>query len=169
MPRKPFIGKLISIAYTDRKEPIYGFVIDYNEEWTLMKYNPVDYVIDGYILLRHKNLKGMRYSEEEKFREKVIRLKGLKPTHAETIPMNDLKTIVEYLTEHVGVFQFYTKSEKATYLGKLESIDSKRMSIRFFTPNGKWGGRMPFRPGDVRIIKFDTDYINSLKLLQKLT
>ncbi len=32
-------------------------------------------------------------------------------------------------------------------------------------PKGKWEGQMKFRNGDIRVIEFDTDYINSLKLV----
>ena len=32
-------------------------------------------------------------------------------------------------------------------------------------PKGKWEGQMKFRIGDIRTIEFDTDYINSLKLV----
>ena len=32
-------------------------------------------------------------------------------------------------------------------------------------PKGKWVGQMKFKVGDIRTIEFDTDYINSLKLV----
>jgi len=44
MNRRKYIGKLISIRYNDRPTPIFGFVIDYNDEWTLLRYNPTDYI-----------------------------------------------------------------------------------------------------------------------------
>ena len=47
MTMKKYIGQLMSIKYTDRPTAIKGFVIDYNDGWTLLEYNPVDYVIDG--------------------------------------------------------------------------------------------------------------------------
>jgi hypothetical protein len=165
MKKKKHINQLISIKFTDRKSDFNGFVMDYNDDWTLMKYNPVDYVMDGYVLLKHKNIEGLRHSSEEKFREKVIKLKGLVPTEKEMIPINDLETILKFLTKKFGVFQFYTKSEKACYVGRLISIDSKQLVIDFLDPKGKWTGEMEFRPDDIRVIEFDTDYINSLKLL----
>lgn len=167
MKKEKFINKLISLKYSDRKEAIYGFPIDYNDDWTLLKYNPGDYVIDGYRILKHKNIEGFRYSVEEKFREKVIRLKGLEPTEKEIVPITDLETILKFLTKKFGVFQFYTKSETACYLGRLISIDSKQLVIDFLDPKGKWSGKMKFRPGDIRVIEFDTDYINSLKLISR--
>jgi hypothetical protein len=163
--KKKHIGQLVSVKFTDRKTPIYGVVVDYSDAWTLMKYNPVDYIIDGYIIFRHKNIEGFRRNTEEKWREKVIKLKGLQPTDKEIIPLTDLETILKYLTDNIGVFQVYTKSETACYLGRLKSVDNKELVMDNLSPKGKWDGQMKFRTGDIRTIEFDTDYINSLKLV----
>lgn len=165
MKGQTFLKQLISLKFTDRKEIISGYVIDYNDSWTLMKYNVVDYIIDGYVIVRHKNIGGFKRDSDEKFVEKVLQLKGLEPTDDEKIPLTNLKTILEYLTDNFGVFQFYTKSGKACYIGRLISLDTKELVIESLTTRGKWNGQMTFRPKDIRVIEFDTDYINSLKLV----
>ncbi len=165
MKKKKHIGQLVSVKFTDRKTPIYGFVVDYNDDWTLMKYNPVDFVIDGYIIFRHKNIQGFRRDTDEKWREKVIGLKGLKSTDKEIVPITDLESILKYLTDTFGVFQVYTKSESACYVGRLKSIDNRDLLMDSLSPKGKWEGQMKFKIGAIRIIEFDTDYINSLKLV----
>lgn len=130
-----------------------------------MKNNPVDYIIDGFIVFRHKNIEYLRRGADEKWIEKVINLKGLQPTHKDSIPLTDLETILKYLTDNFGVFQVYTKSETACYLGRLKSIDNKQLVMDKLNPKGKWSGQIKFRTGDIRVIEFDTDYINSLKLV----
>lgn len=165
MKKKKHIGQLVSVKFTDRKTPIYGYVVDYNDDWTLMKYNPVDYIIDGYIIFRHQNIEGFRRAQDEKWREKVINLKGLQPTDKDIIPLNDLETILKYLSDIFGVFQVYRKSETSCYLGRLKSIDTKELIMDDLSPKGKWKEQMKFRAGDIRVIEFDTDYINSLKLV----
>jgi hypothetical protein len=167
MKNKKHIGELVSVKFSDRKNPVAGFVIDSNEDWTLLKYNTADYVMDGYIIYRHKNIEGIRREEEEKFREKVIKLKGLAPSPKEKTPLTDLPAILKYLTKKFGVFQFYTKSEKACYLGRVNSIDDKILVLDFLNPKGKWDGKMKFKLNEIREIEFDTDYINSLKLVSK--
>ena len=165
MKKKKHIGQLVSVKFTDRKTPIYGYVVDYNDDWTLMKHNSGDYIIDGYIIFRHKNIEGFRRDTDEKWREKVINLKGLQTTDKEIIPLTDLETILKYLTDNFGVFQVETKSETACYLGRLKFIDKKELVIDYLNPKGKWDGQMKFRTSDIRVIEFDTDYINSLKLV----
>ena len=165
MKSQIFLKQLISLKFTDRKEIISGYVIDYNDDWTLMKHNVVDYIIDGYVIVRHKNIDGFKRDSDEKFVEKVLKLKGLEPTDEEKIPLTELKTILEYLNDNFGVFQLYTKSEKACYIGRLISLDSKELVIESLSIRGKWDGYMTFRPRAIRVIEFDTDYINSLKLV----
>ena len=94
MNTKKYIGQLISIKYTDRPTPIFGFVIDYNDDWTLMKYNPVDYIIDGFIIVRHKNIEGFRRSTIEKFKEKVITLKRQHLSDIKNFPLTNLETML---------------------------------------------------------------------------
>ena len=167
MNKKKYIGQLVSIKYSDRPTPISGFVIDYNDEWTLLKYNPVDYVIDGYIILRHKNIEGFRRDAEEKFREKVIMLKKQHLPGITDQPLTDLETILSSLTKRYGIFQLDLKTEKSCYLGKFKSFTKRKLTIDYLNPKGLWTKQMQFRPNDIRTIEFDTDYINSLKLVSK--
>lgn len=167
MTKRKYIGKLISIRYNDRPTPIFGFVIDYNEEWTLLRYNPFDYVIDGYIILRHKNVKGFQRGTEEKFREKVIMLKKKHLLDISDIPISDIETILTFLTKRYGVFQFDLKTEKVCYLGKLKTFTKGKLTIDYLNPKGVWTKQMQFRPNDIRTIEFDTDYVNSLRLISE--
>jgi hypothetical protein len=167
MNKKKYLGQLISIHYNDRPTPIYGFVIDYNEDWTLLKYNPVDYIIDGYIILRNKNIESFQRDANEKFREKVIMLKKQHLPDFKEFPLTDLLAILSNLTKKYGLFQFELKSEKACYLGKLKTLTKGRLTIDYLNPKGIWTKQMQFRPNDIRTIEFDTDYINSLKLVSK--
>lgn len=169
MPKKKYIGKLISIKYTDRTSPIYGFVIDYNDDWTLMKYNCCDFEIDGYIILRNKNIQGFRREEGERFKEKVIILKGQHKSNITNFPLTSLEDILSHITEVYGIFKFELKSESSCYLGKLKSLIKGRLTIDYLNPRGIWSKEMYFRPNDVRTIEFDTDYINSLKLVSNKT
>lgn len=164
---KKYIGKLVSIKYTDRPNPFFGIVVDYTPDWTLMKLNPCDYCIDGYVILKHKNIEGFNRDQNVRFKEKVIKLKGEDLPVVKNFPLVDLETILSYITKKYGVFAFYLKSEKACYLGNLRSFTKNKLTINYVNPKGIWTKQIHFRPGDIRTIEFDTDYINSLKLVSK--
>lgn len=167
MKQKKFLGKLISVKFTDRKTPLSGLIIDYNDQWTLMKSNPVDYMIDGYIIFKHKNVEGFCRDEDEKFKEKILRLKGIEIEKKDLFPITDLSTILTGLTKKYSIFRLDKKSEKVCYVGRFKSLDNKQLIIKTLDTKGKWDGQKIFKPDDIRIIEFNTDYLNSLKLLLK--
>jgi hypothetical protein len=160
-----YLRQLISIVFEDQKEIFNGFLIDWTEDWILLKNNPVDFIIDGYTILKNKNVKSVIQDEDFEFIEKVIKLKGLKTSAKEIIPLNDLPSIINFLATKYEIFQIATKSDKAVYLGKLIELNEEELIIDFLGTEGKFDGEMSFKINKIRVIEFDTDYINSLKLI----
>src|SRR3970040_2846549 len=113
-----YLRQLISIAFEDQKEIFTGFLIDWTEDWILLKNNPVDFIIDGYTILKNKNVKAIIQDKDHEFTERVIKLKGLKTSAEEIIPLKDLSSIIHFLANKYRIFQIATKSDKAVYLGK---------------------------------------------------
>ena len=106
------LRQLISIEFEDKKEIFTGFLIDYSDDWILLRNNPVDFIVDGYVLLKNKNIKSIHRDEDHEFTEKVIRLKGVKTNAEDIIPIKDLASIVTYLDKKYGIFQISKKSSK---------------------------------------------------------
>lgn len=160
-----YLRQLISIEFEDKKEIFTGFLIDWTEDWILLKNNPVDFIIDGFTILKNKNVKSIIQDKDHEFTEKVIKLKGLKTSAEEIIPLKDLSFIIHFLANRYEIFQIATKSDKAVYLGKLMELNDEELIIDFLGPEGKFEGEMSFKQNKIRVIEFDTDYINSLKLI----
>jgi len=160
-----YLRQLVAIEFTDKKEIFTGFLIDYSDEWILMRNNPVDYIIDGFLILRNKNIEAVHRDQDLEFTEKVIRLKGLKTNAEDIIPIRDLASIINYITNKYGIFQIAKKSAKSAYLGKLIELNDEELTIDFLDTKGQFGGELSFNPSKIRVIEFDTDYINSLKLV----
>lgn len=160
-----YLRQLITIEFEDKKEIFSGFLIDWTEDWILLKNNPVDFIIDGYTILKNKNLKAIIQQKEHEFTERVIKLKGLKTSSAEIIPLKDVSTILYFLASKYEIFQIATKSDKAVYLGKLLELNEDELIIDFLGTEGEFEGEMSFKLNKIRVIEFDTDYINSLKLI----
>ena len=92
-----YIRQLITIEFEDKKEIFSGFLIDWTEDWILLKNNPVDFIIDGYTILKNKNVKAIIQDKDHEFTERVIKLKGLKTSADEIIPLQDLSSIINFL------------------------------------------------------------------------
>ncbi|HTN46572.1 MAG TPA: hypothetical protein VL098_09510 [Flavipsychrobacter sp.] len=164
---KKYIGELISLKLNNRLEPVYGIVIEYNEEWTLMKHNPVDYVVDGFLIINNKKVKGYKKDSEEKFKQKVIKLKTAKLGNINTkIHLNNDENVFQTINSKYKLVQFELKSENILYVGSIISIEDKCIYIRSLSPTAKWNKEhKKIRISDIRLIQFDNDYLNSLELL----
>lgn len=162
-----YLRKLISVEFKDKKEIFSGFLIDFSEDWILLRNNPVDYILDGFVILKNKNVKSITRGTNEEFTERVIKLKGLKTNLEEIIPIENISAILNFISAKFEIFQVAKKSDKAVYLGKLIELNNEELIIDFLETKGKFGGEMSFNPEKIRIIEFDTDYINSLKLVAR--
>ena len=160
-----YLRQLISIEFEDKKDVFSGFLIDWTEDWILLKNNPVDFIIDGYTILKNKNVKSIIQDKDHEFTERVIKLKGLKTSAEEIIPLKDLYSIINFLAIKYEIFQITKKSDKAVYLGKLIELNEEELVIDFLGTEGEFDGEMSFKQNKIRVIEFDTDYINSLKLI----
>jgi hypothetical protein len=159
-----YLLKLISIEFSDRKRIISGFLLDYSEDWILLKTNPVDYIIDGFTIVRNKHIEEIYQDETEEFAEAVISLKGITPVYEEKIPLDTIQEIFRYLNSKYEIFAFTYKSEKSIYPGRLINIDDKKIRIEWIDTRAQWVGERKFKLDKIRAIEFDNDYLNSLKL-----
>jgi hypothetical protein len=160
---KQYLNKLITLEFSDLKKSYSGFLLDFSDEWILLKNNPVDYILDGFIILKNKNLESIIYNENNEFSEDVIRSKKIKIKNDFIFPLSNLETILLFLNKKYGIFQLATKKESAVYLGRLIEITEGEIFIEFLNTKGIFDGEIYFKREKIRIIEFDTDYVNSLK------
>jgi len=167
MKNKKHIGQLVTIKFKfiNEDQNFRGYVVDYNQNWTLLKYNPTDFIREGYVILNNKYTISYNRGEKERFVEKILNLKGNKVNEKDLIPLDNLETILNYLTKKYSVFQFSMRTNKTCWLGKVDKIKGDNLKLNYLTPRGKWEKNWNFTMGNIRTIEFDTDYINSLKLI----
>jgi hypothetical protein len=165
MAKRNFIGRLISLHFRDRTTPISGFVMAYDDDWTLMRYREVDYILNGYVLVRHKRIDRYELGESERFAERVISKKGYVPNVKETISLGDLEQMLRDITKRYGVFHAEFKQERRCWIGAFLRKEGKELVYEELSPRAKWRGEEKLKASRIRVIHFDTDYCNSLLLV----
>ncbi|PKP21032.1 MAG: hypothetical protein CVU02_02235 [Bacteroidetes bacterium HGW-Bacteroidetes-19] len=160
-------GKFISFKYRDRKEIFSGYLIDFNDDWTLIKYNPVDYVVDGYLLLKSDKILKYKRDDEEIFKEKVLTAKNIIPTDHDIFPITDLADTLQLISERFGAFKIENKDDTACFIGRFVKMTKDHLYIQEIDPHAKWGKTEKYKLQSIRTIEFDSDYINSLIIYNK--
>lgn len=151
------------------KEPSFGIVIDFSEEWILVKRIINDYLYDGFSLIRRKYVKKVVRDENVIFIEKVLKAKGyFSNSEIYNIPLNTLESPLQWLLDTKKVFMINPKKESIGYVGYIIEISNNSFDIKIMDIQGGWIEKnFLLRMFNVRTIDFDTDYINSLLIYQE--
>jgi len=164
---KDLKGKFVSFKYRDRKSIISGYLIDFNNDWTLIKYNPIDYVIDGYLILKTDKILKYKRDDDEKFREKVLKAKNLIPTDKDIFPITDLSETLKLISDRFGAFKIEKKDDTVCFIGRLVKITKENLIIQEIDARAQWVETEKYKLKSIRTIEFDSDYVNSLILYSK--
>lgn len=165
MASKKHVGQLISLHLRNRATPISGFVLGYNDEWTLLRYRPVDYVLDGYVIVRHKYIKGYTQGDRENFAERVIRKKGYAPEKKGIISLGTLERMLRKVTARHGVFQAELEHEDSCYIGAFLRKKGNDLVYTPLSPSAEWEREDKLKENRIRVVHFGTDYCDSLVLM----
>lgn len=154
---KKFHNKLISIKQNN-DEIISWFFIQSFKSWILLHYNPVDYVLDGYIFIPLHNIKAYKYDKEEKFKEKVI-LSNKKPIKNS---LSERKSIIKCLYTNQTTIAIEKKKSRF-YVWNITKQKKKSIILQCITPGGTQWKKRKIKIKDINNIAFNSDYINCLK------
>lgn len=164
---RDYLNKLVGIKLKGRrKQLVVGIVLAYNEEWLLIKSNPVDYIMDGYQLIKIDKITTVERDENILFLEEVLKAKHVdfytKPIE---LKENIFLTLID-IDRKYGAIGVEFKDEETYYVGKyMESEDGEYFAFEELADNGEWQEEIEeFRISNVYCIDFDGDYIQSLLL-----
>ncbi|WP_129021430.1 hypothetical protein [Edaphocola flava] len=165
MVKKSYINEVVSLKVKNRRTPICGVVLEYNDHWTLMKSNPVDYVIDGYMLINNKKVSAFRQDEEELFKQNIVQRKGVL-SGTSGLMLSENETALFFTIQNTyGLLQFELKSEKICYIGSIIDVQSEQITVQLVDSYARKTDTMDILINEIVSVHFDNDYTNSLKLV----
>jgi hypothetical protein len=145
-----------------------GLFLQEGKDWVLVKTLFTDYMLDGYQLLNKKYILSINQSEDDIFTEKVLVANGKNNIEYISFPLS-MFSLFEYLLKQNIVFSIQTNKEDRVNIGSIDKLSDKSIFITPINPKGIWekSRYYTFRKEFIRIIEFDTDYINSLENYSK--
>ena|ERR1700752_1230197 len=164
MTGEKYIRKHISFNIKARKEIIEGILLSLSDNWSLLIKNPVDYVIDGFVLVHNPSIDSYKHDTENKFREKIISQK-IKRIRTPKINLADTYAVFESLKLLDKVISINNKKGDIVWVGKIIGLLADSVTIKELTPKAKWVGKKTVLFKDINCIQFDDDYVNSLLLI----
>lgn len=163
--RKSQIGKLYSFKFPKRKSAIQGIILDYNDEWTLIK-RIYDYSADGFTIFKNEKVETIQ-GEGEKFTAKVLKLKSYSVLKEPKVPIDKLENILSHLDKKYGLIQLDTIDDEAFDVVKYLGFENNLFLFDELTTRAKWRYKLELPAKKIKYISFDNDYLNSLKLVTK--
>ncbi|MBX0291069.1 hypothetical protein K3G63_11495 [Hymenobacter sp. HSC-4F20] len=147
---------------------IAGLWLAENDDWLLLRYIPVDYVTDGYVLIAKQHIASRIPKKGRTQTAQVLKLKGVKAEVPLSFEFTDTADLLRWTEQQYGLIHFM-EEEQGVFLGWLNEADSVHFWIDTLEPEGTVAVReadeAPFELRQIRLIVFDDDYSQSLKLL----
>lgn len=164
MNTKDLTNRVVSITLKS-KISFQGVLINLSDDWCYLKYIPVDYIVDGYVLINRRYILDIGVTNQEEFAENILRLKGLISKKSRILDIDNNIKLLSDLQEKIGIIKVELKDHHKAYIGKINLVREHSIKVHLFSPNATWLRVETFLFKEIRAIYFDDDYINSLKLV----
>lgn len=161
--------KIESYKIKNWKHKEVGLLISENEHWILVKHIPVDYVVDGYKIYRKKYITDRISKTEEAKIKRVLELKKTETTPPKSFKFADTLELLKWSEKKYGLFEFQDLVESELFYGKINRTTGNSLIIDMIKTNGKieFSYDYEFAIDEIRVITFETDYFESIRLLMK--
>jgi hypothetical protein len=149
-------------------DTIQGIVLSKGTQWTLIKYIPNDFLVDGIAFINNKYLVGMTKTENDHFKEKVLKLKNIDFSTAFGYNLQEDEPLFSELMLEKGLIQIYLQDKDRSYIGNILKVSNKSFRYRMLSIKAIWLKDYPINYSSVRMIHVNNDYLKSLTLLLEL-
>jgi hypothetical protein len=162
---KPYRVEYVQLAGWETDQ--VGLWVAENEDWLLLRHIPVDYVVDGYVLIAKTHIVSRKPDKDAKQVAQVLKLKGVKAEMPLDFQFQGVVEMLRWVEQHYGLIEFGDE-EESTFFGWLTKADAVHFWATMLWSNGTTQPAEetePFVISEIQRICFATDYFNSMKLL----
>ena len=160
--------KLVEQKIKRYKEPIAGILLGEGAQWSLIRVNVVDYVLDGLQFTNRDYLAGQREIEENTLRHKILSIKneapGL-PVFDEPGALDDSNLLYTRLQESGTLVAVGRHHEDSILVGKIVKVSAKSFGLDTYDTDLQNCGVDTIEFSKVRYLQIHSDYLDSLSLI----
>ena len=164
--------KLVEIKIRRYKTLIKGILLGSGAQWSFIRLNVVDYVLDGFLFTNKQYVECETEIEESTMLHRVLSLKN----KAEDIPNLDSPSVLDgngslysFLKRKEILVAVGLHRENILYVGKIKDVGPKSFVLDSYGTELEKSGLMNIDFTKVRYIQIHSDYLDSLSLLLEQT
>ena len=156
-------GNLYSIKIKGFSDKLRGIFLCENKDWIFVLSLFSDYMVDGCQLLRKKYILSISQSIDDIFTQDVLVANEKHKRQTANVCLTKIPTF-EYFYDKKIVLGIQTNRADCVNIGYINKISEKSIFMTPLNDRGVWeyAHYYSFRKDYIRIVEFDTDYINSL-------
>lgn len=161
--RTNFLTNVVSIILKG-KTYFQGVFLNQGSKWSLLQYIPVDYVLDGYVIINNSYISNLYISDDDVFTENIVKLKNINYDIYSSLNLNDDENLFNDLMKENGLVKIELKDHNKSYIGKIINVMSISIDVYLIDSRCNWLQEETFLYKEIRAIYLKDDYLNSLQL-----
>ncbi len=160
--------ELVEIKIKRFKEPVTGILFGNGTQWSLVKLNVVDYVLDGFQFTNKRYVASNCPIKEDTLQYRILAIKTSSKDISSKIDLNILeedKLLYSFLKNNNILVAICLHREDVLYVGKIKGVNTKSFILESYDTELRESGIMNIEFDKVRYIQMHTDYLDSLSLI----
>ncbi|MBT2559185.1 hypothetical protein J7E24_15450 [Hymenobacter sp. ISL-91] len=141
-----------------------GIILAIGEKWELLRSIPVDYVVDGMLLINQKHIVKKTRRDEDEFVEKILRLKMVPFENTQQFDLNSTPNLFTQLQQQEKLVQFTLHDDSVNFIGQITQVNHKSFRCQLISVKAAWLQEVNIKYSSIRTIGLATDYVLSLQL-----
>lgn len=159
-------GQFLTFKLKGRRDSISGILLNYSDEWIMIR-RCYDYRLDGYTIFDKTKILITTYDAYEKRAELILRKKQYKWKEDFSLKLKSIEDFLTAITLNFTLVQLDNKKGDANDVVKYVDKNGDLFLFKELLVSGEWRFDLLLPRKEVGFISFDTDYLNSLKLIVK--
>jgi hypothetical protein len=164
-------GHLVEIERGTDDEMFVGFVVDVSPE-LLMLHSLTEFHLDGYTVLRNKDIKSFRLRRDnDQITKRVLKARNILPLKLPEVSLESLSELLLTADAQFPLLAVYREARKGKHdtfvLGRVIKLTAKTVTLKLLEPDATWGETARLNLSSITRIEFGREYDDGLWMINQ--